>query len=348
MKRRNFVALAGSGILAASCKTGAAVGPANEPNLIRPSALKEGDVVGLVTPGFPTAEEDFQRAIEQIKNWGFVPKLADNVNRQFGYLAGTDRARARDLMDMFRDQEVKAIWCIRGGYGCTRILPMLDFNVIKQNPKILIGYSDITALHLAIYQQTGLVTFHGPVATSEFNDYTLTQSLPLLMGQWKENQSIGLSDSNIEKGKENSTYQYQVLKSGRATGVLTGGNLSLVSAMAGTPYLPSFANKLVFLEDIGERPYRIDRMLVQLLQSTDIEKAAGFILGIFADCEPSASGRDFSVRQLLEQHLVPLKTPVVYGFSFGHIDDQCTLPLGIEASMDTAKKEIRLLSNPVQ
>ena len=344
MRRRNFLNIAGAW---ATTRLLPSPGDTTAKRLIKPKPLQKGDVVGLVTPGFPAGDESFQKAVDNIRNLGLVPKYSEKVNGRYGYLAGTDAERAEDLMKMFRDPEIKGIWCVRGGYGCTRILPALDYRVIRQNPKVLIGYSDITALHLALYRNAGLITFHGPVGTSDFTPYTLEQVQKMVMPADNAAISIPLSEANEEEGKTRDIFRYQVLHPGRATGRLFGGNLSLVSALAGTPYLPSFRDSLVYLEDIGEKPYRLDRMLVQLLQSTDIDRAAGLILGIFEDCEPSDAETDFTVFQLIQDHLLPLGIPVMYGFSFGHIDNQCTFPVGVEATMDTGLRTVQLSGSPV-
>jgi muramoyltetrapeptide carboxypeptidase len=234
----------------------------------------------------------------------------------------------------------------RGGYGLSRLLPAVDFRVIKKNPKIFIGYSDITALHLAISRRTGLVTFHGPVAASEFSDYTKKHALSVLMNP-QPSYTVALPESSGTPAAP--LYQPEVITPGRCRGPLVGGNLSLVVALAGTPFgLDRLKGKLLFLEDIAERPYRVDRMLTQLRQSVDLRTLAGVALGVFEDCQPPAGRPSQTVQEVVRDRLGDLGIPVLYGLSFGHIRDQFTLPLGIPAEMDTANATLTLLETAVQ
>ena len=313
-----------------------------------PMGLEPGDTIGLVTPGFFTSEEKLSEAIQKIQKLGFNYKKSKHLNKKHGYLAGTDQERASDLMEMFQDDEVKAIWCVRGGYGTARTLPYLDFKAIKRNPKILIGYSDITALHCALLTQSNLLSFHGPVATSAFTPYTENGFVSKVISA-KFNAQIELSTENQSLGQSSKDFAYSVLNRGTATGQLVGGNLTLIASLVGTPYLPKFKNRIVFLEDIGEKPYRIDRMLNQLLQGTDIREASGIILGIFDDCAPNPDDEDaFTIHDIFKQLLIPLSIPTVYGFSFGHIDEQCTFPIGVSAKLDAQKGVVSLLERPIQ
>jgi len=315
--------------------------------LIKPTGLKAGDTVGLVSPGFFASEEKLALALKQIKDLGLIPKKSKFLNSKFGYLAGTDEERASDLMDMFRDKNIKAIWCLRGGYGTARLLPLLDYKLIRKNPKLVIGYSDITALHCALLTQAGLISLHGPVASSTLTDYSKTNLLNTTFGNHQPAKILPASE-NIALGNENEDFKIKVLRPGRATGELVGGNLTLVSSLVGTPYQPNFKEKIVFLEDIGEKPYRIDRMLVQLLQGTNLAEAAAIVLGIFDDCRPSEGSTDyFTIHQVFEQLLKGLNIPLVYGYSFGHIDHQCSLPIGVKASLDTNLNQIQLLERPI-
>ena len=226
-----------------------------------------------------------------------------------------------------------------------RLLPLLDYELIRRNPKVLIGYSDITALHLAIHQRTGLVTFHGPVAASDYPENTLAHLKAALFGG-KTPYTLAVPAVGEEfPGEE---FRPFVITAGRARGALMGGNLALLSALTGTPYAPSFRGKIAFIEDIGEQPYRIDRMLTQLLQATDLAKAAGIALGVFSDCQPKGESPSLSLPDALRDRLGGLGIPVAYGYPFGHVAHQATLPYGIEAEMDTEKGTLTLLEAGVR
>ncbi len=286
-----------------------------------------------------------QKAYLNIEGMGFRVKPAKNLRAQRGFTAGTDAQRLQDLHDMFADPEVKAVWCVRGGYGCTRLLPLLDFDLIRRNPKILIGYSDVTALLQAIHLQTGLVCFHGPVASATFTDYAKTQLQALLM-QPTNDYVIRLAQG--QKNKKETEYQPVVIRSGTAEGTLAGGNLSLMAAMAGTPHAFDLRGKLVFIEEVEERPYRVDRMLTTLLQAANLQKATGIALGVFNACHPKKDELSLSLMETLQDRLGDIGIPVVYGLSFGHVSDNCTLPVGISARMDANAFEIVLLQAAVQ
>ncbi len=311
---------------------------------LKPKALAPGDTIGLITPSSSITEEKLEKAIANMELLGLKVKLGKHIKAINGYLAGTDEQRLEDLHNMFADDEVDGIWCIRGGYGVGRILPKINYKLIKKNPKVLIGFSDITALLLAVHQKTGLICFHGPVASSDFSDYTVKQLKGVLMNP-EISYTIGhAKDSDDSKDK---AYHSKVIRAGKAKGELSGGNLTLLAAAIGTGFQPKFKNKLVFIEDIGERPYRLDRMFTQILQSTDLDKAAGIVLGVFEDCEAKEGDRSLSLMEMFEDRLGHLNLPIIYGLSFGHIKNHMTLPVGIEAELDTTKRTIRLLERGV-
>jgi len=313
---------------------------------LKPKRLKKGDTVGLITPGSYISDEALETAVKNLEEEGFVVKLSKNIRAQRGFTAGSDQERLDDLHSMFADTQVDAVWCARGGYGCSRLLPNIDYKLIKRNPKVFIGYSDITALHTAIVQETGLVCFHGPVGASDFSDYTKMHFQKLLL-EPQEPFTISLSADNVETGTEDEVFQTQTIRPGKATGELVGGNLSLLAALAGTPYSFNAKNKLVFIEDIGEKPYRIDRMLTQLRQASNLDTAAGIALGIFADCQADEDDLSLSLMETLTDRLADLDIPVIYGLSFGHITNQCTLPVGIAASLDTERRTLTVLEKAV-
>ena len=314
------------------------------PKLIKPKRLKKGDTVALITPSSSVSDADFQKALQNMADLGLktnVGKYATAVN---GFLAGKDAQRLEDLHWAFSDKSIDAVWCIRGGYGLSRILPQIDYKLIKQNPKIFIGYSDITALHLAINQNTGLVTFHGPVATSTQSDYTKKHVVNALMTP-SAPYKIELSPDSV--AKDTLAFKTQVVTKGMTRGRLIGGNLSLLTALAGTPYaLTNTKGKILFTEDVGEKPYRIDRMFTQLKQSINLRELAGIALGVFEGCD-APDDKSQTVIDVVKDQLGGLGIPVIYGLSFGHIRDQFTLPLGIEAEMNTENATVTLLETGV-
>ena len=313
--------------------------------IIKPKRLKKGDTLGVIAPSSSLPPHVVERAIKNLEGLGFKLKIGKNCRNQRGYLAGTDAERLEVLHWAFSDPEVDAIWCIRGGYGATRLLPHIDYKLIKKHPKILIGYSDITALHVAIFQQTGLVTFHGPVGTSDQTDYTKQHVLDVLMNPTYP-YKVELSAEN--QAKTSNLFKTEVISAGKCRGQLIGGNLSLLSAMAGTPYaLRDLKGKILFMEDIDERPYRVDRMLVQMLQSHNFKELAGIGLGVFEGCNPKTDENSLSLMDTFKDLLGGLGIPVFYGLSFGHISNQFTLPVGIEAELDTEGGTLTFLETGV-
>jgi muramoyltetrapeptide carboxypeptidase len=315
-----------------------------QPKLIKPKRLRAGDTVGIIAPSSGVSDEELAKAVRNMTDLGLKTKLGKSVGQVNGFLAGTDKERLDDLHRAFADKTIDAIWCVRGGYGATRFLPNIDYDLIRKNPKIFIGYSDITALHTAIYQNCNLVTFHGPVAASTFSDYAKKHVVNLLMNPTTP-YKIELSPDNV--AKESSLFKTEIITKGKAKGKLIGGNLSLLTAMAGTPFgLRNLKGKLLFIEDVGEKPYRLDRMFVQLRQSIDLKKSAGIVLGVFAECD-APDDKSQTVIDVVRDQLGNLGIPVIYGLSFGHIRDQCTLPVGIEAELDTEKATLTFLETSV-
>ncbi len=313
---------------------------AKSKKIVKPKRLAAGDTVAVVAPASAIEAAAFEQALQNLADLGLKTKTGKSARERHGFLAGTDAERLEDLHQAFADKDVKAVWCVRGGYGASRILPALDFKLIAKNPKILIGYSDITALHTAIHQRTGLVTFHGPVAASTFSDYAKTHVVNTLMNP-SAPYKIEISPANA--ANESNLYKTETIRSGKCRGALIGGNLSLLSALAGTPFgLRDLKGKILFTEDVGEQPYRIDRMLTQLKQSADLRSLAGIALGIFEDCNPKDANSQ-SLLDVCKDQLSSLGIPVVYGLSFGHIRDQFTLPVGIEAELDADAKTITFL-----
>ncbi len=317
---------------------------ANNAKLIKPKRLKPGDTVAIIAPSSGADAKQFEKAVQNMADLGFKTKLGKYATAINGFLAGTDAQRVEDIHWAFSDKSIDAVWCVRGGYGLSRILPQIDYALIKKNPKVFIGYSDITALHLGIHQNTGLVTFHGPVASSTYSDYPKKHVINALMEPVVP-EKIELSPDNVAKGT--LLYKTQVIIKGTARGRLIGGNLSLLTALAGTPFaLRNTKGKILFAEDVGEKPYRIDRMFTQLKQSVNLRELAGIALGIFEGCD-AADDKSQTVVDVVKDNLGSLGIPVIYGLSFGHIRDQFTLALGIEAEMDAEKATLTLLESGV-
>lgn len=313
---------------------------------IFPDKLKKGDTIGIVAPGSFITVDELAETIVNIEHLGFKTFYTKKILSRTGYLAGSDSERAEDFNKMFADKKVKGIMAARGGYGCTRILPLLNYESIKNNPKILIGYSDITALINVIYEKTGLICFHGPVGISTFNNFTIDYFNQILIK--------GRNNVELIPSKENSNKPDQIpitIRSGVAEGKLVGGNLSIIVSMIGTPYDINTGNKIVFLEDVGEEPYRIDRMLTQMLEAGKFNNVKGIALGIFKNCDVKKDSPEFessfTLLEVIYDRLFKLKIPIIYGLSFGHIINKFTLPIGVRAKLDTINQKITLLEKAV-
>ena len=308
----------------------------NSKNLIKPKALKKGDKVALIAPASNIEQaEDLNIACDVIKWLGFEPVVGKNIMNQYGYLAGQDKERADDLNDMFERKDVAGIICYRGGYGTMRMLPYIDYDLIKKNPKVLMGFSDITALLQAIYQMTGLVTFHGPVAISSFNDYTMEY----LHRAIYSNKVIGdIKNPPASSNRVETEHRLIKINKGKTTGNLVGGNLTLIVSLIGTPYDVDYKNKILFIEEINEEPYKADRMFTQLWLSGKLQDLNGIIIGKMTNVKPSEYKPGFTntlyLEEILRTRLEPLKIPAVYGYAFGHIRDKITLPIGVKATLD--------------
>jgi muramoyltetrapeptide carboxypeptidase len=308
--------------------------------LLKPERLCFGDTVGIVAPASaPPDPKAVDRAVQALEKFGFKPKLGKNVRARRGFLAGTDRERATDLMTMFADKKVKAIICLRGGYGASRILGRLDYAMIRRNPKILSGYSDITSLHSALAIKVNLISFHAPMLNGGLQaknlpEFTRKSFLRTVM----EAKAAG----SICDGYARKTVS--ILRGGMAEGRLMGGNLSLICAGLGTPFAPSFKGKILFFEDISEKPYRLDRMLTQLLNAGILQQVAGVAVGVNQDCEdPDAKPRGEyrqTAAEVVKERLSSLRVPVVTGLPFGHVDLNATIPVGAKARLDGKRGDL--------
>jgi muramoyltetrapeptide carboxypeptidase len=271
---------------------------------------------------------------------GLKVKVGSNFKNRFGHLAGTDEERAADFNAMFADPEVKAIICLRGGSGAARILPLIDYEQVKANPKPLLGYSDITALHCALYSQTGLISFHGPNGSGSWNSFHANQFQQLFFDQklLSFKNEVTKGDDLVAKGN-----RIQTLTKGTAEGKILGGNLTVLTALSGTPYYPDFQDSILFIEDVGEDPYRIDRMMSTLKLNGTLGKIKGFVFGQCSDCKPGSGYGAFTVDQIMDQYIIPLNIPAYIGAMIGHISKQFIIPVGARVRLNADQGSITLL-----
>lgn len=300
-----------------------------------PKVLKPGDTVGLITPSSYVSDPDELAFAKQFcEFFGLKWKMGKNVGQRYGYLAGTAKQRVEDLNAMFADPGVAGIFCIRGGYGSAQMLEGLDYDSIRRNPKVFLGYSDITALHTAIGKRTGLVTFHGPVSLSHLTEWSEQH----LRGALFETKPIGPVTNPPEANILRAGHTMRTVRGGTARGTLTGGNLTLLTTTMGTPFEVDTAGKILLMEDIGEDIYRIDRMFTQMKLAGKLKAAAGILVGECKDCPPPGHDSAYSLGEVIDYLLGDLGIPVLYGLSFGHTVDQVTLPLGVTAFLDADKQ----------
>lgn len=308
--------------------------------MIKPERLQPGDVVGIIAPASaPPDPKAVDRAAAQVERLGFKPKLARNVRARHGFLAGSDGERATDLMTMFADKKVRGIICIRGGYGTARLLNLLDYAVIRRNPKVLAGYSDITSLHCALLVKAGLVTFHSPM----LNEGLGGEKFPAFSNEsFLRNVTQAKPPGSLCAGYDKKSIS--ILRRGVVAGRLIGGNLSVLVTTLGTPYQPEFKNRILFFEDISERPYRLDRLLTHLLNAGLLQQVAGVAVGLNQDCDEPAKGKWKEYRQtaadVVTERLTPLGVPVVTGLPFGHLPKNATIPIGVRATLDANRGDL--------
>jgi muramoyltetrapeptide carboxypeptidase len=306
-----------------------------------PKALLRGQTVGIISPSAASADRmEYTFAKEAMEAMGLKVKVGDNFKNRFGHLAGTDEERAADFNAMFADPEVKAIICLRGGSGAARILPLIDYEQVKANPKPLLGYSDITALHCALQSQTGLISFHGPNGSGSWNSFHSNQFQQLFFDQKLLNfkNEVTKGDDLVAKGN-----RIQTLTKGTVEGKILGGNLTVLTALSGTPYYPDFQDAILFIEDVGEDPYRIDRMMSTLKLNGTLGKIKGFVFGQCSDCKPGSGYGAFTVDQIMDQYIIPLGIPAYFGAMIGHISKQFIIPVGARVRLNADQGSITLL-----
>jgi muramoyltetrapeptide carboxypeptidase len=315
---------------------------------VRPKRLAAGDTVGIVAPASATFQSvDVTVARESLEALGLKVKIGEHVLSRHGYLSGTDKERAADINRFFKDDSIGAVLPIRGGWGSSRVLPHLDFDEIRRNPKVVLGYSDITALHLAIHAKTGLVTFHGPNGMGRWDAWSVDYVRRVLFSAEAvtfENPKA-LTDRNSLTQTEN---RVQTITSGTARGRLIGGNLTVMTAIVGSPYVPSTDGAILFLEDVGEDLYRIDRMFTQLKLAGMLDRIRGFVFGTCAECGPGEGFGSLTLEEIFVDHIKPLRVPAWFGAMIGHQTPQWTLPVGADVEIDATAGTIRLLAPAVQ
>jgi muramoyltetrapeptide carboxypeptidase len=343
--RRHF--LLASATLAATALSQAAQPTSSQATalpILKPPGLRPGDTVGMVAPASNAdTREDILLAQKTMQQYGFKVVLAKHIADQYGYLAGPDRDRAADINEMFQRPDIRGIVTFSGGYGCCRLLPFLDYDLIRRHPKVIVGHSDITSLLLAIHRKTGLITFHGSSGLTGVGDYAIAHFKRAIMST----QTLG-EIANPPAGQAIAPDRRLVtLVPGRATGPLIGGNLTLVTNALGTPYEPDTRGKILFLEEVGEEPYRVDRMLTQLWLAGKLQDAAGIALGNFVDCEPKDTQPSLSLAGVLRDRFMPLQKPTVHNLMFGHVRQNAVLPIGAMATLDATAKTLTVTENAV-
>jgi muramoyltetrapeptide carboxypeptidase len=331
--------------LSSSAAIGSNASAANS-GVVLPKRLNPGDTVALVSPSKATDERlDIQIATEVLQALGLKVKLGQHLDSRRGHLAGTDQERASDINAMFANPDVSAIVCLRGGSGAARLLPLLDYPLIQRNPKVLLGYSDITALHSAINAQTGLVTFHGPNGTGSWNSFNAEQFQRVF---FQREQMLYQNELNAKDELVPRQNRIETITTGKVQGQLMGGNLTVLTALAGSPYLPDFTDKILFLEDVEEAPYRIDRMLSTLKLMGALDKIAGFIFGECTACRPGGGFGWLTMDQIFDDHIKPLNIPAYRGAMIGHISKQFIVPHGARVEMDADAGTFRMLNSVFQ
>jgi len=326
----------------------ASAAPAVPSKRVAGPRLRPGDTIGLIEPA-SASDDPFDLVLveEAVRAMGLVPKRAPNLAKRYGYLAGQDQERGSDITAMFADKDVRAIFAVRGGWGSARALPFVDWDVVRANPKFLLGFSDITALHMAIAAKGGAFTLHGPNAGSAwgksslaaFREIAFDAGTPLLVNPPAN------EDRLVQR-----RWRTIKIRGGKAQGRLLGGNLTVLTALAGTPYLPDFTGAILFLEDVDEAEYRIDRMLTQLGQAGVLKGLAGVVFGQCTSCrdpDGSGPGGGFTLNSILRQHFGPLGVPAFEGSWFGHIADQFTIPQGVMAEIDADAGTLKIMEPAV-
>ena len=339
-RRRAFLRAAGAGALGLCARPAASAS-----GVVKPKRLRLGDTVGLIAPANATfLQVELDVARETLEALGLRVKAGAHLLDRYGYLAGRDADRAADVNALFADRDVRAVLALRGGWGSARLLPHLDYAAIRRHPKVLMGYSDVTALLNAVQARTGLVTFHGPVGISTWTPFSIESMAAVLF----EGDTPTLANpAELRDGLVQVEDRIQTITPGRARGRLLGGNLTVLTAIVGTPYLPDLDGAILFLEDTGEAVYRMDRMLTHLKLAGLLGRIKGFVFGRCTDCKPGEGYGALTLDEVFADHVKPLGVPAFRGSMIGHIDRQFTVPVGLPAEIDAAAGTIRLLEPAV-
>jgi muramoyltetrapeptide carboxypeptidase len=342
--RRQLLQLGGAALAAGTLP--ALAEPADTGSaIIKPKRLKEGDVVGLISPASATfRKQRAEIARENMAALGLRVQFGDHLFDRYGSLGGRDEDRAADINHFFGDSEVRAVLAQGGGWGCNRLLPLLDYDLIRKNPKIVMGFSDITGLLLGIHAKTGLVTFHGQTGGSSWSEFSTDYAKRLIFDGEAVTMRNRISEEDRLVQVENRVL---TITSGTARGRLIGGNLTILTTLMGSDYLPDFNGCILFVEDLNEQVYRIDRMLTQLKLAGVLDRIAGFVFGRCTRCDPGDGYGSLTLEQVFDDHVAPLGIPAWYGSMIGHIKHQFTVPLGIEAEIDADEGTIKLLESAV-
>ncbi|MHC1736901.1 MAG: LD-carboxypeptidase [Ignavibacteriaceae bacterium] len=313
-------------------------------NLVKPKKLKKGDVIGFISPASsPNDLTRIEKGTKYFESLGYRVEVGKNVGKYYGYLAGTDQERADDIHDMFTRRDVKAIICLRGGYGTPRLMRFINFDLIKNNPKILVGYSDITTLQTAIYRRAKLLTFAGPMVAVDFwaeevNKYTEE----LFWRALTSTKKIG------KVAMPNDEYKMEFRGKENAEGTIIGGNLTHFAVLLGSKYFPEMKNNILILEDVDEVPYRIDRYFAELFNAKVFKDVKGLILGQFTDCEEKdAEKRTLNLEEAMGDYLNELKIPIIRNFPHGHVKATFTIPLGTHVKMNMKKGYVEFTESGV-
>jgi len=305
--------------------------------IVKPKRLKKGDVIGIISPSSsPDDLFKINKGVSYLESLGYKVKVGKNVGNHHGYLAGTDEQRINDLHSMFADKNVKAIICVRGGYGSSRLLDKIDYKLIAHNPKIFVGYSDITALQMAFLVKTGLLTFAGPMLAVDFYNSVSPNTEEMFWALVTSNKKFG----RIKLPENEKTF---TIVKGSAKGRIAGGNLSTLVSLTGTEFFPDMKNKILLLEEVGEAPYRVDRMLNQLRLAGVLNRISALVLGAFTDCiESDPEKKTLSLGEVVSDYVEKLKMPVIYNFKHGHIKDNITVPLGANIKLNASRGIIEI------
>ncbi len=311
--------------------------------LIKPKKLSKESVIGIISPASsPDDNSDIEKGIKYLEGLGYRVEVGKNVGKNNGYLAGSDRERVDDLHRMFKNKNVKAIICIRGGYGASRLLDLIDYKLIRNNPKIFVGYSEITSLQMAFLQKAGLITFAGPMLASNLSKKLSDFTEDFFWRTLTSNKKLG-------RIKLQAGAKLPGINKGSVAGRIVGGNLAVFAALFGTEYLPDLKNKILILEDIGELPYKVDRLMNQLRLSKVFKKINGLILGRFVDCyNHDPSKKTLTLGEVMDGYLHNLNIPIIYTFPHGHIDDTVTIPIGINVKINATKGFAEFLESGVK